>query len=290
MGFRSVRDFNIALLGNQGWRLIQYPEKLVSRIYKARYYPQGNFLNAKIGSNPSFIWWSFHESQSVIRKGIGCRVGNGMSINIKDDPWLPEIDDATIQTKSDAIRNQKVSSLISMADNSWDTDLILDVFNSRDANIILSIPMDKEVNDSWYWRYGKFVNYSVKSAYLLQQGDRNDNNTSANSDFWRNLWNLKIPPKIKSFLWRASTNCLPTRDMLLTKRVPVIITCPVCNEYPESCLHIFTQCAYAESVWGKLNISFDLGNINSFSEWLDWVFQHYSKEKVLDIVMVCWIL
>lgn len=118
MGFRFVRDFNIALLGNQGWRLIQYPEKLVSRIYKARYYPQGNFLNAKIGSNPSFIWWNFHESQSVIRKGIGCRVGNRMSINIKDDPWLPEIDDATIQTKSDAIRNQKVSSLISMADNS----------------------------------------------------------------------------------------------------------------------------------------------------------------------------
>ncbi|XP_074342024.1 uncharacterized protein LOC141679422 [Apium graveolens] len=117
------------------------------------------------------------------------------------------------------------------------------------------------------------------------QGDKNDNNTADNSGFWRKIWNLKIPPKIKSFSWRASTNCLPTRDTLLTKRVPVIITCPVCNDYPESCLHIFTQCAYVESVWGKLDISFDMDNINYFSEWLDWVFQHYNKEKVLDIVM-----
>lgn len=36
MGFRSLRDFNVTLLGKQGWRLLQYPEKLVSRVYKAR--------------------------------------------------------------------------------------------------------------------------------------------------------------------------------------------------------------------------------------------------------------
>ena len=63
MGFRSLRDFNIALLGNQGWRLLKYPERLVRKIYKARYYPQGSFLNAKIGSNPSYIWRSVLESQ-----------------------------------------------------------------------------------------------------------------------------------------------------------------------------------------------------------------------------------
>lgn len=87
MGFRSLRDFNVALLGNQGWRLLKYPDKLVSRVYKARYYPNGTYLNAKIGSNPSFMWRSVLEAQTLIKQGVGCRVGHGCSISIMDDPW-----------------------------------------------------------------------------------------------------------------------------------------------------------------------------------------------------------
>lgn len=52
MGFRSIHDFNIALLGKQGWRILKYPEKLVSRVFKARYYPTSSFLRAKLGHNP----------------------------------------------------------------------------------------------------------------------------------------------------------------------------------------------------------------------------------------------
>lgn len=37
MGFRSLRDFNLCLLGKQGWRLQSQPETLVSRIFRARY-------------------------------------------------------------------------------------------------------------------------------------------------------------------------------------------------------------------------------------------------------------
>lgn len=44
IGFRNLRDFNIALLGSQVWRLVTYPDKLVSRIFKARYYPSGTIL------------------------------------------------------------------------------------------------------------------------------------------------------------------------------------------------------------------------------------------------------
>lgn len=38
MGFRCLRDFNVAFLGNQAWRLLSQPDKLVSRIFKARYF------------------------------------------------------------------------------------------------------------------------------------------------------------------------------------------------------------------------------------------------------------
>lgn len=49
MGFRNIRDFNVAMVGRQGWRLLIKPDSLVARVYKARNYPQSSFLNASIG-------------------------------------------------------------------------------------------------------------------------------------------------------------------------------------------------------------------------------------------------
>lgn len=39
LGFRNFRDFNMALLGKQGWHFLTKPNSLVSRLYKARYFP-----------------------------------------------------------------------------------------------------------------------------------------------------------------------------------------------------------------------------------------------------------
>lgn len=56
MGFRNVRSFNVALLGKQAWRLLVHPDKLASRVFKARDYPSRTFLTATTGSNPSYVW------------------------------------------------------------------------------------------------------------------------------------------------------------------------------------------------------------------------------------------
>lgn len=55
LGFRQLHDFNIALLGKQGWRLVVNQDSLVAIISKAHYYPNQSFLNAKLGSGPSYV-------------------------------------------------------------------------------------------------------------------------------------------------------------------------------------------------------------------------------------------
>ncbi|XP_074377050.1 uncharacterized protein LOC141718568 [Apium graveolens] len=93
------------------------------------------------------------------------------------------------------------------------------MFNSRDANLILTIPIRSSQADTWYWRKEKMGHYSVKSAYAALIEQRGLQVSSANSGFWRKLWNLKIPLKIKHFLWRASSDVLPTKEQLRAKRV-----------------------------------------------------------------------
>ena len=55
MGFRDISSFNQALVAKQGWRLIQYPNSLVVRVLKAKYFKNSHFLEAKTRSNPSFV-------------------------------------------------------------------------------------------------------------------------------------------------------------------------------------------------------------------------------------------
>lgn len=69
IGFHKLHDFNLALIGKQAWRFITKPELLVSRIYKACYFPNCDFLEESIGSNPSYSWRSIFASQDLIRSG-----------------------------------------------------------------------------------------------------------------------------------------------------------------------------------------------------------------------------
>ncbi|WOG87552.1 hypothetical protein DCAR_0206781 [Daucus carota subsp. sativus] len=133
MSFRCLRDFNIALLGKQAW--------LVFSNFKARYYPSGTFLSASVGSSPSYIWRSVLASQSLLKSNKFCRVGCGKEDDILNSPWLPLPADPYIHTTNEALINQKVFALMKTGERAWDEDLIFDLFDRRDAENILSIPI-----------------------------------------------------------------------------------------------------------------------------------------------------
>jgi len=55
MGFKDLTAFNLAMLGKQGWKFQTQSECLVTKLFKARYFPRNDYLDAKIGHNPSFV-------------------------------------------------------------------------------------------------------------------------------------------------------------------------------------------------------------------------------------------
>ncbi|KAF4383413.1 hypothetical protein G4B88_023987 [Cannabis sativa] len=84
--------------------------------------------------------------------------------------------------------------------------------------------------------------FTVKSAYSLLQTAKTSSNVPNNSGFWRQLWQLKLPPKVVNFLCRVSTNSLPTRFQLSTKNIPIDPRCPFCLAAPDSTLHVLVRC------------------------------------------------
>jgi hypothetical protein len=68
--------FNMALLAKQCWRLLQNPQSLFYRVFKAWYFPNCSIMEATLGNNPSFLWRSILSGREVILKGLSWRSSN----------------------------------------------------------------------------------------------------------------------------------------------------------------------------------------------------------------------
>ncbi|KAK4428034.1 putative ribonuclease H protein [Sesamum alatum] len=57
-------------------------------------------------------------------------------------------------------------------------------------------------------------------------------------DFWRSLWGMKIPPRVRIFIWRACNGAFPTLEKLARRRIEIETQCPFCVEPVESLMHL----------------------------------------------------
>ncbi|XP_031112245.1 uncharacterized protein LOC116016226 [Ipomoea triloba] len=265
---------------------MQYPNSLVARLYKARYFANSSLLEATKGGSPSFIWSSLIETQDVIRRHARWRVGNGNKIRIYYDDWLPDSINRRISTfPYPFMENATVSSLLNDQGERWDEDSIVNIFNERDANLILSIPIAKtKREDELFWPEEDNGKFSVKSCYrVLSTVPRN-----ITEEKWTSMWNLWLPAKIKNFFWQACTQCLPTADRLIAKKVNCSKVCLLCNKADESTLHAFVECDKAKACWNRIGSSLSSVGHTSFSEWIHNVFTVLDKENQSIIIVICW--
>jgi hypothetical protein len=76
----------------------------------------------------SYTWRSVLKGAQLVKKGLIWRVGNGNSIDIWTDPWIPRGDTRRVITPKGTTLIQKVSELINPATEDWDEQLVRDLF------------------------------------------------------------------------------------------------------------------------------------------------------------------
>lgn len=291
LGFKHLHQFNIEMLVKQGWRLLNNVNPLVTDLMKAKYYPHTNFLNAKLGTNPSYMWRSIMEAQEVIRQGSRKRIGDGRSTNIWEEPWLPCRVNGYLTTRvCPELQEVFVSNLMEEGGSTWDEAVLLDVLNERDVHLIRKIPIPgRQGPDSWFWFVDDSGMFSVKSCYRQIMGEQ----TWTSAEFWRKLWSLDLPGKIISFMWRVCRMCLPTAVNLVKKRVEISNVCTWCLCQQEDEMHVLFACSFARTVWTNLGLQ-DLipgdqrDQMGTILQKMQHVFHVYTREKLAWVAIVCW--
>ncbi|XP_062075661.1 uncharacterized protein LOC133779761 [Humulus lupulus] len=167
-------------------------------------------------------------------------------------PWLPGKDDPLLKTFNPSLEGFKVSNVMKIDRREWDEDVVKDLFDDR---------RDKEGN----------------------QGEEH-------SGFWRQLWRLKVPPKVKNLLWREVSGCLPTKSQLHLKDVAIDLYCPSCNVVMESIYHSLVRCSFAQEVWGILMLDVNVGDFEVFDVWFEAILQRFDHPRVEKIATVYWAL
>jgi hypothetical protein len=170
-------------------------------------------------------------------------MGNGDSIDMWKDPWVPWLEGFTpiplhANTPQPPLR---VSNLLDSSNKIWKTNVLQELVDSHSLAAFLKIPIPIDApQDRLIWTFNPSGCFSVKFAIssCLASG----NTVTHLNTIWQQLWNLKMHERLKVFLWRLGSNTIPTKLNLALRTRNGDSLCPLCKFEEESYSHLFLKC------------------------------------------------
>ncbi|XP_060959162.1 uncharacterized protein LOC133030439 [Cannabis sativa] len=285
LGFRILSFHNQALLAKQAWRVWNDRDSLLYSILKARYFKHSDFLNAPVDHNSSFTWRSLLWGRQLLKKGLVWKIGDGINVPLSAPNWIPTIHSPTLLHLLD--QSQAFVSFFINQDSTWNVPK-LKHFSAYQVESILKIPLDPTFSDSLIWGFHPSGIITVKSAYHLASSLASADVPSSSipnpyQHWWKKLWSLSVPPKIKHFIWKAFHHILPCALNLFLKRILPHPNCSICGNNAESALHNIPKqdfpvfIAFVWHIWNTRNsILFNKSGIpNNVEEFVITYLQEY---------------
>ncbi|XP_026377691.1 uncharacterized protein LOC113271987 [Papaver somniferum] len=183
LGIRNTYATNRVFICKLGWRIVQNPEQLVSVFLINKYFPNQNLLEIdKAADSSSWIWKGIVKGLVFLRDNIVRKINDGSSTNIWTDSWIPYATSPPISSNPNYSDYKLVKELINEQNNSWNVNLLNDLFSPEDVIKIRSIRINVDQSDRIMWAHTKNGMFTIKSAYKVYV---KESYTIKESSFWR---------------------------------------------------------------------------------------------------------
>lgn len=156
------------------------------------------------------------EGRSILSDGLRWSIGNGVSVNIDKDPWIPIPGDFKARRVAIDDNFVTLNQLIHTETMSWKVEEVNRLFVPEHAQCILHVPLScTYFNDALVWHFSHSGHYNVRLGYLgaldikgvepLTEVDGDINNPVGVAERrWKHLWKLNIPRKVGHFYGSVS--------------------------------------------------------------------------------------
>ncbi|KAK2645906.1 hypothetical protein Ddye_021101 [Dipteronia dyeriana] len=101
------------------------------------------------------------------------------------------------------------------------------------------------------------------------------------------LWKLKIPPKIRIFIWRVCLNAIPFLENLWKKKIVKVACCSRCESRVESVSHVIFGCRTVKKVWRETKFGSFIANMRFYS--MKEIFIALAAQFPDDLGLICMI-
>jgi hypothetical protein len=148
---------------------------------------------------------------------------------------------------------------------------------------LITIQLTNE-SDMFKWNLTTAGTFSVKSMYLDLMND--------DTRYLRSyLWKIKVPLKVKIFMWFLSNKVLLTKDNLVRRKWTGSQKCCFCDSL-ETVEHLFITCPFAQIIWRMIYFAYNIpppSNItNMFGNWLNGVDKTNKGRIRIGVSALCW--
>lgn len=250
--FRDVNNFKLALLSKQCQYILKDPLSLVSKDFRKNIFKK---TLCRPSWGPSYVQRSLVACRDLLLAGLIRRIVSGEKVKIQKDQWINRPLSNRIQSPMFMLYEQAtVVELIHEDHPCWKENVLQDLFSTKEANIIKSIPLSSSGReDQQVWHYTKNGLFIVQSAYHLHKSflARSEGGSSqglGKQGAWKSIQWLKVPNRVIMFLWRAFKDILPTLSNLKRRKIIDTCLCPICMIHIESVGHALWDCEAGKDV------------------------------------------
>ncbi|KAA3462798.1 reverse transcriptase [Gossypium australe] len=204
LGFRSLDQFNIALLAKQGWRISRF------------------IISAQLGSSHSLTWRSIWAAKKLLK--VAC---------------VGVLEKVTVSLSGMTVGSQTLKSMKrGLIETTFPEQIAQKILQ------IPLLEVEHDDFQVWRGEHsGEFTVRSAYKLLQEATTDPNELLLQAESKkFYRKLWNLQLPSKIGITIWRFTWNFIPTLSNLKLRKVTHDSVCPRCRNTEEDSNHVLRQC------------------------------------------------